>query len=245
MIIFFHYFPNLNSISDFIESKDYLAGLEITFKGTADRIKNISHFDHLQALNSLLQDIESEIKSNSTDFEGSDYVHKPIFEVFKDKKIRVNKYDERANGQEELVENESWYVFNANYGTTEEKKFVELFARRFEGLNKKFENIYLIRNERELKIFDKKGRAFEPDFLLFCKQRDGEQMTFQVFIEPKGDGFIAKDKWKEEFLEEIRTEKKTIEIHTDIYFITAVPFYNYGNENNFKDKLIEILDTDG
>ena len=32
---------------------------------------------------------------------------------------------------------------------------------------------------------DKLGRAFEPDFLLFFKQRKGEQMTFQVFYRAK------------------------------------------------------------
>jgi type III restriction enzyme len=244
---FFHFvhltkfFPNIESLSNFIESEDYLAGLEITFRGTPDRVKTISNFDYLQALSGLLQSIESEIKNSSTEYEGSNYIKKPVHEVFKDKEIRVNKYDERANGQEDLVANEPWYVYNANYGTSEEKQFVELFSRRFAGLNQKFENIYLIRNERELKIYDKQGRAFEPDFLLFCKQREGEQFTFQVFIEPKGNGFIAKDKWKEDFLEEIRTEKKTIEIHTDKYLITAVPFYNYANENEFKTTLESTL----
>lgn len=244
---FFHFdhlikfFPNIESLSDFIENENYLAGLEITFRGTPDRVKNINNFDYLQTLNGLLKSIESEIKGSSTEYEGSNYIKKPVHEVFKDKEIRVNKYDERANGQEDLVANEPWYVYNANYGTSEEKQFVELFSRRFEGLNQKFENIYLIRNERELKIYDKQGRAFEPDFLLFCKQREDEQLTFQVFIEPKGNGFIAKDKWKEDFLVEIRTEKKTIEIHTDKYLITAVPFYNYANENEFKKTLESTL----
>lgn len=246
---FFHFdhltkfFPNIESLSEFIENENYLAGLEITFRGTPDRVKNISNFDYLQAMSGLLQSIESEIKSSSTEYEGSNYIKKAVHEVFKDKEIRVNKYDERANGQEDLVANEPWYVYNANYGTSEEKQFVELFSRRFEGLNQKFENIYLIRNERELKIYDKQGRAFEPDFLLFCKQREGKQLTFQVFIEPKGNGFIAKDKWKEDFLEEIRTEKKTIKIHTDKYLITAVPFYNYGNENEFKTTLESTLNV--
>jgi len=244
---FFHFdhltrfFPNIKTLSEFIESEDYLGGLEITFRGTPERVKNITHFDYLQALNGLLQTIESEIKSNSTEYEGSDYIRKPVHEVFKDKEIRVNKYDERANGQEDLVANEPWYVYNANYGTSEEKQFVELFARRFEGLNQKFENIYLIRNERELKIYDKQGRAFEPDFLLFCKQRDGDELTFQVFIEPKGAHLLSHDKWKEEFLKEIREKKKTVEIHTDTYLITAVPFYNYGNENEFKQELENVI----
>jgi type III restriction enzyme len=236
-----HYFPNVGSLSNFIESTEFLAGLEITFSGTANRLKEISHFDYLQALNGLLQSIEAEIKNNSTEYEGSDYISDRIHNVFKDKEIRVNRYDERAKGQEELVANEPWYVYNANYGTSEEKKFVELFSRRFEGLKQKFENIYLIRNEREIKIFDKQGKAFEPDFLLFCKQREGEQMTFQVFIEPKGEHLKGHDKWKEDFLKEIRTEQKTIKIHTDTYLITAVPFYNYNNENDFKTTLESTL----
>ena len=236
-----HYFPSVGSLSNFIDSTDFLAGLEITFSGTANRLKEISHFDYLQALNGLLQSIEADIKSNSTEYEGSDYIKEPIHKVFKDKEIKVYKDSERADGQETLVANEPWYVYNANYGTSEEKKFVELFSRRFEGLNQKFENIYLIRNEREIKIFDKLGRAFEPDFLLFCKQRNGEQMTFQVFIEPKGEHLKGHDKWKEDFLNEIRTKQKTIKIHTDTYLITAVPFYNYNNENEFKTTLENTL----
>lgn len=212
-----HYFPNVISLSNFIESKDYLAGLEITFSGSANRLQEISHFDYLQALNGLLQIIEADVKNNSTEYEGSDYIKEPIHEVFKDKEIKVHKDSERAAGQETLVANESWFVYNANYGTSEEKKFVELFARRFEGLSQKFDNIYLIRNERVIKLFNKLGRAFEPDFLLFCKQRDGEQMTFQVFIEPKGNHLLGGDKWKEDFLKEIRAEQRTIKIHTDTY----------------------------
>lgn len=236
-----HYFPNVGSLSNFIDSTDFLADLEITFSGTANRLKEISHFDYLQALNELLQSIEADIKGNSTEYEGSDYIKEPIYKVFKDKEIKVQKGSPREDGQEALVANEPWYVYNANYGTSEEKKFVELFSRRFEGLNQKFENIYLIRNEREIKIFDKLGRAFEPDFLLFCKQRDGEQMTFQVFIEPKGEHLKGLDKWKDDFLNKIRAEQKTIKIHTDTYLITAVPFYNYNNENEFKTTLENTL----
>lgn len=239
-----HYFPNVGSLSNFIESNDYLASLEITFGGTGNRLREISHFDYLQALNGLLRTIEADIKSNLTEYEGSDYIKEPIYKVFKNKEIKVYKDSERADGQETLVANEPWYVYNANYGTSEEKKFVELFARRFEALNRKFENIYLIRNEREIKIFDKLGRAFEPDFLLFCKQRDGERTTFQVFIEPKGNHLLGYDKWKEDFLKEIRAEQKIIKIHTDKYLITAVPFYNYDNENKFKTTLEKALSDD-
>jgi len=235
------YFPNINSISDFIDKPEYLSGLEITFKGTQTRLKEIRNKDYLKAVIALLSSIESDIKSHITTHEGSDYIHDYIQNVFKDKEIRVNKYSERADGQEALTVKEPWYVYNANYGTKEEKDFVSMFARRFESINQKYENIYLIRNERVLKIFDKLGRAFEPDFLLFCKQKNEEQLTYQVFIEPKGAHLIANDKWKEEFLEEIRKEKKTINLMTDKYRITGVPFYNNTNENEFRKSMEEVL----
>lgn len=235
------YFPNVESLANFVENEDYLSGLEITFNGTKSRLENINHQDYLFAINGLLDTIEMEIKSNLTEYEGSNYVKDYVHKVFKDKEIKVYKDSERADGQLDVVSEPEWYVYNANYGTSEEKEFVKMFARRFEHLEKKYTNIYLIRNERELKIFDKLGRAFEPDFILFCKQKDGEELTYQVFIEPKGAHLVANDKWKEDFLKEIREEKKTIKIDTDNYLITGVPFYNNANENEFKDTLETTL----
>jgi type III restriction enzyme len=235
------YFPNVGSLSNFIESKDFLGSLEITFNGSKTRLADIINSDYLFSIQGLLQSIESEIKSNLTEFEGSDYIKEYVHKVFKDKEIKVYKDSERADGQEALVANEPWYVYNANYGTSEEKAFVAMFARRFESLGHKFENIYLIRNEREIKIIDKLGRAFEPDFILFCKQKKDKELTYQVFIEPKGAHLVAHDKWKEDFLKEIREEERTIKIYTDNYLITGVPFYNNENENEFKKTLEETL----
>jgi type III restriction enzyme len=205
------YFPNLDSLSNFIQSENYLGGLEITFNGSEDRLNKIANKDYLLAVNKLLTSIEDDIKSNLTEFEGSEYISEYVHKVFGDKEIKVNKNSERSDGQFDVVSEPDWYVYNANYGTSEEKKFVEMFSRRFEHLEKKFENIYLIRNERELKIYDGLGRAFEPDFLLFCKEKDGDEHTFQVFIEPKGAHLIANDKWKEEFLQRMRDERKTLQ----------------------------------
>lgn len=68
------YFPNVESLSNFVESKDYISGLEITFNGTKSRLENINHQDYLLAMNGLLNSIEMEIKSNLTEYEGSEYV---------------------------------------------------------------------------------------------------------------------------------------------------------------------------
>lgn len=235
------YFPNLPSLSHFIESSDYLGGLEITFKGANTRLATLTHQDYLLAIQGLLQNIEAEIKTNLSIFEGSDYVKEYIHKVFTDKEIRIDKASERAKGQESLVANEPWYVYNANYGTSEEKDFVAMFARRFESIGKKFKDIYLIRNERAIKIIDKLGRAFEPDFILFCKQKEDKELVYQVFIEPKGEHLIANDKWKADFLKEIREAEKIIKIHTDNYLITGVPFYSNLVENEFRKTLESIL----
>ncbi len=103
----------------FLLNSSNLGGLEITFKGTENRLKEISNFDYLMVLQGLLLTIEAEIKSNLTEYEGSGYINKCIHEVFKDKEIKVYKDSERADGQEDLVVNEPWYVYNANYGTKE------------------------------------------------------------------------------------------------------------------------------
>ena len=237
------FFPNIESLSNFIESEDYLSDLEITFNGEKKSLDNIQNKDYLSAVNGLLKTIEEEIKSNLTEFQGSDYVQDYIHKIFKAKEIKVNKYSERADGQLDVISDPDWYVYNANYGTSEEKSFVSMFARRFKHLEKKFQNIYLIRNEREIKIYDQLGRAFEPDFILFCKEKDGNELTFQVFIEPKGSHLVANDKWKEEFLKKIRDEKRTIEINMDEYMITGVPFYNYSNENEFIQNLESFFEN--
>ena len=235
-------FPNVLSTSNFIRNKNHLGGLEITFKGSKRRLENISHKDYFLATQGLLTAIETEIKANLTIYQGSSYIGRRIHEVFINKSIRVNENSERANGQKDFLSDKDWYAYNANYGTSEEKEFVKMFARRFESINQKFENIYLIRNERVVKIHDKKGRAFEPDFILFCKQKNQDPLTFQVFIEPKGSHLIENDRWKEDFLKKIRDEEKTFDINTDKYIITGTPFYNNEIENMFKKTLELVLE---
>lgn len=235
------YFPHIQSLSHFIESPNYLGGLEITFSGTKERLTSINNTDYLMALDGLLTTIELEIKSNITEYEGSDYFYDFIQNIFKSKTIKVPQNSIKAEGQFDLVSQSDWYIYNANYGTSEEKEFVKMFSRCIDSLKKKFKDIYLIRNERTLKIYDKHGRAFEPDFILFCKPIEGERLTYQIFIEPKESHLMATDKWKEDFLNEIRNAKRMIAIDKEHYLITGMPFYNNKNENEFKKTLEQTL----
>ena len=236
------YCPNLKSLSEFSTSKDYLGGMGITFLGDNEHCHNITNDDYLAALNELLKQIETEIKGNDIQYEGTEYTYAYIKDVFTDKILHINKNDERAKGQEEFIKDKQWYVYTANYGTSEEKRFVEMFSARYKSLCDTFENIYVIRNEQILKIYDSIGRTFEPDFPLFCKQKDGKKLSFQVFIEPKGGHLSAKDKWKEDLLKAMK-EKYIVVKDLDNYVITGVPFYNYDNENEFKKELNETLRT--
>ena len=246
---FFHFdelrkfFPNIKSISEFIGSDNYLSSLALTIKTDKKRLHGLSNEDYYLAVSGLLGEMENEIKNNTEEYVGTpNFREKEIKVVFKDKILRIHKKDERAKGQEDFLSDKDWYVYNANYGTTEEKAFVEMFARRYEFFQEGFKDIYLIRNERAVKIYNfKDARAFEPDYILFAKQKSKESFIYQIFIEPKGRHLMEHDKWKEEFLKELQEEQKALKVSTDTYRVTGVPFYNNQNENEFSKTLEKVL----
>ena len=236
------YCPNLRSYTEFISADEYLGSLEITFKGSRERMNRLTHLDYLKAVQGLLASIEQEIKANKTEYEGSPYISKHLRDIFDTKEVPVPKDDEnRLRGQEEELADKDWYAYNANYGTSEERAFITLFARRYENFTKKYEDIYVIRNEKVVKIIDRQGRGFEPDFLLYLRDRNSVHMVYQIFIEPKGNHLVGKDKWKEDFLKEMQGNGLSLKIDTDNYLITGVPFYNEGNENEFREQLEKLL----
>ena len=240
------YFPKIESMNDFISEDNYLAGLSITFEGSKKEINELSNENKFLGVLSLLNRIEFEIKSNLTEYEGSkEFIPALINKKFYDKKIKVTKNSERSDGQIEFLEDKDWYVFNANYGTSEEKAFVELIDRQIDELRQNFKKIYLVRNERQLKIYNfKDGQAFEPDYLLFLVDKAGNNITYQLFLEPKGPQLIGSEKWKSDFLEEIkeRFKGKVLEFSkSQKYKIIGLPFYNQEAENEFKEKLFKSI----
>lgn len=127
-----------------------------------------------------------------------------------------------------------------------------------DALKKKYDGIYLIRNERHFKIYNfSDGQAFEPDFVLFLREKDGNMLTYQIFIEPKGKQFKdaygsyenSKEGWKLKFLKEIKEkfEGKILEFKTQQktqkYRMIGVPFYNNEDENQFKHSLYEVIEN--
>jgi type III restriction enzyme len=246
-----HYFPHIKSIREFVNSDEYLGNLEITFQGNLSEINTLSNKSQLDALVGLLDQIELEIRKNITEYKGTkDFSPNNIYNIFHNKVLKMIKNNERENGDEQFVSNKDWYVFNANYGTNEEKAFVRMFDRQVSMLKKTYDSIYLIRNERHFKIYSfSNGQAFEPDFVLFLKEKNGKMVTYQVFIEPKGKHLKEYDKWKQEFLKEITEKYKDkilesiIQNETKKYRLIGVPFYNNEEENQFKQSLFEVLEN--
>ena len=91
--------------------------------------------------------------------------------------------------------NKPWHVFNDCFGTSEEKCFVKYIDKVYDKLRKKYDEIYLIRNERFFKIYTfKEGRPIEPDYVLFLQKKNSSQsLYYQIFVEPKGNYLKEKD----------------------------------------------------
>ena len=115
-------------------------------------------------------------------------------------------------------------------------------------LEEKWSDIYLLRNEKAVRIYSfDEGKAFEPDFLMFANDKKTGNISWQIFIEPKGSQFVdadnrfenGKEGWKQQFLAEIthRDEVKEL-VNNDRYRIVGLPFYNEKfTKSEFKDGL--------
>ena len=100
---------------------------------------------------------------------------------------------------------------------------------------------YVVRNERipELAIYSfETGERFEPDFLLFIKEKKIDGITYQVYVESKGSHLLEQDSWKEEFSLEIEENSMTTGLFSQNYKIIGLPFFNKENKIGEFEKAI-------
>lgn len=237
---------DINSIDDLIYNENFLRDFSITFHGTKETLGDLSNTDLFNGVYNLLLTIEKEVTRKIVHYKGSiEFKENNIKDIFHDKELMIPKSDmERLDGQEYIIKDCKWYVFNANYGTSEEKACFEFIKSIMGQMENKFKQIYLIRNERHFKIYNfDDGNAFEPDFVLFLKDDSGRIFNYQLFIEPKGDHLLDKDSWKEKFLSNIDAEITDSKLtENEEYRIYGLPFYNVNYESEFKKELFKILD---
>lgn len=252
------FFPSINSISDFITKSDYLGGITVTVQGKASDVNDLSPQTKLDIVVYILNQISSDVHTKFGDYRGTKQFHRaPINKYFRDKKLyfSINKGDDQETGKPTMRHDidqkyyvnlleKDWYVYSENYGTSEEKFLVKFLDSQIEDLKKKFKEIYLLRNERFFKLFRfNDGKATEPDFVLFLKEKDKEDpLIYQLFIEPKGGQLIQTDSWKEDFLKDIE-EVFTVNLYQNETFrLIGMPFYNEAiKKGEFKEKLDSVL----
>jgi type III restriction enzyme len=241
------YFPHLSSMREFIDSPVYLGGLEISIQGRK-YAQGEGRSEKLAAVLGLLRQIEKEIRENITEFEGThefrfDWIH----EVFTDKLLKFDASNPRAAEDAQFaffVSKKDWFAFNTIYGTSEEKAFVRMLDSQMQKIHPHYKEIFLLRNEGHFAIYSfTDGQAFQPDFVLFLREKGGKSLLYQLFIEPKGKHLTAYDRWKETFLKEITAEigSKTVSWDGKKYRLVGVPFYNNEDENKFRESLEAAL----
>ncbi len=254
--------PQLTSTREFLSNEKWVAKTPITLIGSKEKLDNLQPKDKLKIAENILRNIKNDIALKVQEHEGSkEFEGRPIKEYLQeDILMMVSEPEEDSkkqyglsmtgNRSEEFrmnVAKADWYIFDENYGTSEEKYFIKYIEQSIELLKQKYTDIYLLRNEKLFQIYEfDTGRAFEPDFVLFMKEKKTEKkLSYQLFIEPKGDGFIANDQWKEDFLQQIhiRAKIKKFELlyEDDKYRILGLPFYNYQTRHKFETKFKEVL----
>lgn len=250
-------YPNLSSKKEFLTSDDFLgnSNLEITYAQD-----DLSGRDIYIAVKSALNNVASHVTSLKQEFIGSkEFTPKLLKSVLKDKKIYIDKIDGKGGKGESQnnctnveyqldLQNEQWYVFNDNYGTSEEKAFIKYFKSSIEPkLKEKDLEYYVVRNERipELAIYSfDAGERFEPDFLLFVKKKktDGS-LIYQGYVESKGTHLLEPNAWKEDFSLQMEDCSIASGLFSDEYKIIGFPFFNKENQmEKFESAIDEWLD---
>jgi len=212
----------------------------VTVKGSFDEISNK---EKLGVLLKALDMIFAELKQHINPHKGTEFKDYSLADFFSEEVRKNVKKDDDSKRLEDELKYEDWYVVDEFYGTSEEKGLIEFVKGTIINLQNKYKEVRLLRNEEQYKIFDfKTGRGFQPDFILFLK--DKTNLHYQVFVEPKGDNLLEKDEWKNVFLKEITekySKKKVLKIEGKDYNLIGLPLFNQNNNREFEEEYNKIL----
>lgn len=237
------YVPSISSMIDFIESDNFLGGLTIRVSLPISlSVEDLSPYQQLKIVEKFLGYAEKNIKSNYMKLKGT-----PIFEgvafneLINDYVIEMSKVTNMSDVvKQRNMRDYDWFVYDSAIVNNLESDFIDFINDYMEELKDKYNNVFLIRNERKVKVFEIDGtRGFMPDFLLYMED---EEYTYQVFLEPKGDHLLMQDKWKEEFLLSLST-RSDIEIlkENDEVRLLGIKFYANETKKEFREDFIQKL----
>ena len=176
---------------------------------------------------------------------------KPIKDVFREKtqKFVLDSYSDKEYGKSMKettnpdlqldLSHVNWHAYEDCFGTSEEKYLIRYIESIYPKLTEKYEDIYLLRNEKDFKIYSfTSGDAYQPDYVLFLKKENNTEKAdyIQIFIEPKGEHLRITDKWKEDAMKEIRS-------NADIQFSTQGTNFNIWGMPFFTESKRQIFDV--
>lgn len=251
------YLPNLKSIKDFITSNEYAGSLDVEIRATQEDLDTFDNYLKFEIAKQVFDELQGRIEANISDFEGTkEFVGYKISTQAQTKTMEIvvnnDPYSDKEYGvpmssskNEDLkldLSKEGWYMYDENYGTSEEKYLVHFIRDSVSELKKKYKDIYLLRNESLFKIFRfSDGRAVEPDFVLFLQEKDSKkQLSYQLFIEPKGQHLLMADDWKSQFLQEIENQFTISTLFENGKFkLIGLPFYNESMTKNEFEKVFK------
>lgn len=223
------YFPNISSTHEFVTDENYLGNIKIK---VTSKYKALPMSVVYRACVNVLSKIALKISAIEEVYEGTtEFKAHYLHEYIRDKSINVKpisgsigvSQNDASVGANRLdLSSEDWFVFNDNFGTSEEKAFVRYFKDYVDTLRSKYDKVYLLRNERQIHLYSfDGGERFEPDYILYlCKNRADSVEQLIVFVEPKGTHLIDIDKWKEDFLLELKEK--------------AIPTVTFVDDNKYK-----------
>lgn len=250
-------YPNVKSLKEFLTSEQYLGNSSVEI----DYVNKLKGKDIFNACINAFKKISEEVINIKQEFQGTN-IFEPYMlkDILKNKSIYISEIEKNggkgdsqnycSNPDVQLnLNKEKWYVFNDNYGTSEEKLFLKFFQTNIKPkLEEKNLEFYIIRNERipQLAIYSfDNGERFEPDFLLLIKKKNIDNSdNSQIYIEPKGDNLLEYDKWKEDFLLKMKNTAITDPKYNfgNNYKIVGVPFFNNKyKRNEFEEYINKIL----
>lgn len=253
-----HYFPQLSSINEFVTSESYLGKTEIVFQSDHS---NLSATDLIAGLNKVFEAVANHLQTIGITYRGTtEFEAKRVSEILRDKRLQITQPVEGGLGVSQASDpsdsnylelaDADWYVFNDNFGTSEEKAFVKYFSTVVEDLKRDYGEVYLIRNERlaSLAIYSfETGERFEPDYILLLRKEDEGFSQQQIYIEPKGKHLLDTDQWKEDFLLSLEANAIPHKVYVDNtnYRIIGLPFFNEENRmNEFREAFVDAVSRD-
>ena len=248
------YFPNVSSTRQFIMDEEYLGSVRIDIQSRDMKPTMQTMYD---AVFYVLGKIAASISGIEETYRGTkEFRARNMRDIFRNKTVNytdphdggigISQNDPSVKSEWKIdLAQEDWFAYTDNFGTSEEKAFVAYFKGYVADLRKKYNKVYLIRNEREFHIYSfEDGERFEPDYVLLLqkKKTDGYDQI-QIFIEPKGTQLLEKDAWKEKFLLQLKEEAVPVKVFVDDndYRIWGFHFFNQDHRmKEFDDEISSL-----